>query len=369
MRRESRFSARTRELGEVRLIARKVKQLLTDGPPDGDGLPAAPGDVVVVFRSLQEAAPLVREVFEGFGIPLALELTPALADAPLSTALVSLLRLVEEDWPFRRLLATLNNNYLRPGWPEWKDGRDADQAERLIRRLQIPSGAEQTLTGVQRLGDHLRRQRQRALETGDEDAAARLEGELDHWLRGGALLRRLRQALEVLPKHATQAGWRNAIVTLADDVGLRAAIDRGADPRRVRHDRNAWQRLLEALDSGDALLDRLGQPPPEVSLSELIDWLIDVLQFERLPREHDEVGRVRVLSASSVRSLSAPYVFVAGLTERAFPAPERQDRLYGETEYHQLRDARLPLPTPRSAARKRCCCFTRWSPAPCGGCG
>ena len=57
----------------------------------------------------------------------------------------------------------------------------------------------------------------------------------------------------------------------------------------------------------------------------------------------DESGYVRVLSASSVRSLRIPYVFLAGLSEKVFPPPDREDRLYSEAEYVRLIDAGLPF--------------------------
>ena len=57
----------------------------------------------------------------------------------------------------------------------------------------------------------------------------------------------------------------------------------------------------------------------------------------------DESGYVRVLSAASVRSLRIPYLFLAGLSEKVFPPPDREDRLYSEAEYLRLIDAGLPL--------------------------
>ena len=50
-----------------------------------------------------------------------------------------------------------------------------------------------------------------------------------------------------------------------------------------------------------------------------------------------------MLSAESVRSLRIPYLFLAGLSEKAFPPPDREDRLYSEAEYVRLIDAGLPL--------------------------
>ena len=52
---------------------------------------------------------------------------------------------------------------------------------------------------------------------------------------------------------------------------------------------------------------------------------------------------MRVLSAASVRSLRIPYLFLAGLSEKVFPPPDREDRLYSEAEYLRLIDAGLPL--------------------------
>ena len=50
-----------------------------------------------------------------------------------------------------------------------------------------------------------------------------------------------------------------------------------------------------------------------------------------------------MLSAASVRALEVPYLFLAGLSEKAFPPPDREDRLYSEAEYQRLIDEGLPL--------------------------
>ena len=70
---------------------------------------------------------------------------------------------------------------------------------------------------------------------------------------------------------------------------------------------------------------------------------MDILRSERVGHAGDESGYVRVLSASSVRSLQIPYLFLAGLSEKVFPPADREDRLYSEAEYARLIDAGLPL--------------------------
>ena len=80
--------------------------------------------------------------------------------------------------------------------------------------------------------------------------------------------------------------------------------------------------------------------------------LLDILASQRLQPAGDDGGRVRVLSAASVRGLRMPYVFLAGLGEKSFPSPQREDRLYSEAECQRLIEQGLPLGT-RAAAQQR----------------
>jgi RecB family exonuclease len=57
----------------------------------------------------------------------------------------------------------------------------------------------------------------------------------------------------------------------------------------------------------------------------------------------DESGYVRILSAPNIRSLQIPCLFLAGLSEKAFPPPDRDDRMYSEADYARLIEAGLPL--------------------------
>ena len=93
----------------------------------------------------------------------------------------------------------------------------------------------------------------------------------------------------------------------------------------------------------DTLFRWLNEQSPELDRSEAFHALQDMLGSERMPVADDESGRVRVLSAASVRSLQIPYLFLAGLSEKAFPPPDREDRLYSEAEYLQLIEKGLPL--------------------------
>ena len=340
--------AASRPLGEIEVIGARIKRLLTTGSEQTCGRPVRPGDVAVVFRRLGEVDGLVREVFGRLGIPVALESAQTLDRSMALAALAGLVQLDVEDWPFRGLLAVLSNNYFQPDWPEWQDGLAAAASERAIRDLQIPRGRT-------RLLEQLRREADRPTANNDtrhgraEERSRRAQLALP-------ILVRLERVFGDLPERAPLGRWASAWQELAERTGLLRAIDE-PEPAADHHphagrrngvgtiipDRVAWETLLDALRTSDKLSGLLRRTPPELDRAEALAALVDTLQSVRVGDGEDESGRVRILSAASVRALGIPYVFFAGLAERSFPPPDREDRLYSEAEYRGLIEEGLPL--------------------------
>ena len=326
-----------RQLGEVELIAAEIKLLLTRGV---DGKPVRPGDVAVVARSLADYAPLVREVFTRFGIPAAIETGRRLDEAPALAALLSLVRLDLEDWPFRRLLAVLGNNYFRPRWQEYHAAAVA-VCERVVRELKRPQGREELVYHVRNWARLDKRGQPREEIYDDPRRGEALERRRNQAALAVPLLERLGATLAALPAKATPSQWSAALVALARETGLLDALDDSATG--CPHDAAAWARLHDSLASVEQLHAALDEPPPALDKSELLNLLAEICGSEQLPGDHDETGRVRVLSAATARSLGVPYLFFAGLSERSFPAPGRDDPLYGEAELRHLAEAGLPF--------------------------
>ncbi|HYW79564.1 MAG TPA: UvrD-helicase domain-containing protein, partial [Thermoguttaceae bacterium] len=317
--------AAARPIGEIELIGARIKRLLGDGA-------ARPGQIAVVFRTPQDTDSPVAEVFSAMGIPFTLELGQTLKRSPALAALIALLKLDAEDWPFVALSAVLGNNYFRPDWPEWQDGRIAMAAERVVRELQIPRGRRRLLREL--------REKSENNDGGESQYVAVL-----------AALERLGGVLDELPKRAVPGDWAKAWQRLAEQTGLIRAIDQQGPTKRERDaashvglpDRAAWQRLMMLVGEGDCLARWLGQHPPEWDRLDALAALVDLLGSERIGHGGDETGHVRVLSAASVRAIAVPYLFLAGLSEKAFPPPDREDRLYGEAESQRLIAEGLPL--------------------------
>jgi ATP-dependent helicase/nuclease subunit B len=303
--------------GEIETIARAIKRLLIHG----DGGAVRPGEIMVVFRTLNESADLVRQVFARFGIPTMVEARRSLASASVVGAIVAWLRLEVEDWPFRGLLAVLARSDFRPKWPEWRDGQAAAATDRMVRRLQIPSGRAALLGALQALAR-------------SESTDAK---------RAYALLRRLADALDQLPRSATLADWASALTPLAESLGVLHA--------EAPDDMAAWRQLVESMRAAHRVSVWVAGDDKPLSQSELLDRLQDLVRHVDLPVDGDGVGRVRVLSAEGARNLTAPYVFLAGLAEKAFPPPAREDCLHNEAESRRLVAAGLPWLTQTERAQ------------------
>lgn len=325
--------------GEIEQIGRRIKILLHDGN-------ATPQDIAVVFRSLREIAPTVREVFAELGIPAAVAASEPLSNVPALRAVAALVRLRAEDWPFTQLLAALSSNYLQPNWPEWCDGAAVVAADGLVRKLQVPRGREALIAQVERIAAN-------ASVTGEtvvDDEAAPSDSETSTSLRhqGAAtaapLLRRLAAALDRLPERASLREWSAALEVLADDIGLLRVFQTDNPSQLDQFDGTGCERLKQILHEADLPPDWLGEAHlPTWTLSDFAALLRDILRHEEVPQSLDESGRVRVLDAIGARTLRVPYLFLAGLSEKSFPPTEREDRMYGEAELAEFKGIGLPM--------------------------
>ena len=341
--------------GELELIGARIKRLLAEGI-------ARPGEIAVVFRSPQDAGGLAAEVFDRLGIPVAWEMGQTLDRVPVMRALMSLLQLDLDDWPFRQLLAVLGSNYFQPDWPEWQADKVARKVELTIRNLQIPRGRKTLLDQLICIShqtdtlhdsvpllhgssacsnDHPLLVLRQAVAHFGETIAATEEN------YAFAVINHLAAAFDELPAKATMPHWAKAWEKLAQQTGLLQIvypINSTNQNLLYQSDVIAWNRLTTVLlAGGDTLFRWLNERSPELDRHEAFRVLQDMLGSERMPVADDESGRVRVLSAASVRSLQIPYLFLAGLSEKAFPPPDREDRLYSEAEYLQLIEKGLPL--------------------------
>jgi len=303
-----------------------------------------PGDIVVVFRRVAPVIALVSEVFSEYGIPAAIEGSVPLARSPLLQALLGLLRLQSGHWPFRQLLAVVSSNYFQPNWPEWQNGQAAAAVDWAVRQAQVASGREQLFETLARQANSNRSAR-RGGPDGDVDDEREAHQQQAHRERiqlAAVVLHRLAEELPSPNKARPLSDWLGILdglidrfQLLADPMAESKTGSRGGE-LRDSVDRQAWNKLKDALAAEIQLDDWLGASPEMLDLAQLIERLQEIMTIESLPADRDQTGKVRVLSAQSVRALEAPYLFVAGMSEKAFPLASGDDRIYSEAECRRL---------------------------------
>jgi len=344
---------------ELENLARRIKELLVDGDKSRGNWMVRPGEIAVVFRSLEAIAPLVEHVFEEYGIPFAIDCRRRLFRAPVLQALIDVMKLQAADWPFRRLLAVLTNNFLQPDWTEWRGGPTAARTEWAIRQLQIPKGRQHLLMELKHKAE-FENQRLPNAENGElqDESGAKRQNEREAFRTAWHVLERLSKTLTTLERPRTLPQWIGAIEELGDELGffrserlLPMRADHSGEKCGGNPDRVAWDRLKEVFFAQHQLEEWLALESESASLADLIIRLQDALSVETLPAEYDDVGRVRVLAAHAVRGLEVPYLFVAGLAEQSFPPPMHEDRVYSDIERRLLLEAGLH---PSSSQQRAC---------------
>lgn len=338
---------------EIELIAGRIKRLLVEGDPQRPGYTIRPDDILVIFRSVAEVAPLISEVFREAGLPFALEHRTTLDRTPAMQRLLNFLQLQVEDWPFGKLLNVLHSNYFAPRGPQWQDPQAVSAVDRVIHHLKLPFGRKRLLQLVRRLAEletasTPEPETQLYTSANENVSAAEEHRALLHQLAQQALplLEKLSKIYQRLPSRATLPEWSKVLQKFVKEIGWLEVIRQPMEESPSSEQRNdwiAWQRLLVSLAGLEELDHQLQVEGEPFSLAEFLGKLADILRSESLPISYEEQNLVRVLSAPRAQALRADYVFVAGLTEQSFPQPSREDRIYSEQEAKELHDSGLPF--------------------------
>jgi len=284
---------------EIEEIASSVKELLLEGR-------ARPQDCLVVHRHLAASAQRVAEVFDDFGLPHWIETRPRLSTAALVRAVMLLLRLKTQDWPFRLLLEiTGNRNLSAFDEPHGMEPRVC--VEQAIRAAQLPTGREQLL---KQLGN--------SSAVGPDDVDQRAQQSAIAL----ANLNRLSTCLDDLPLQATLCEWAEHLTELLTRLGAISGEHTSPD----------WSVLINALHSLNQADSWINEQSSTLEISKLLDLLELIADEQHLPAKHDETGRVRILTAESARHESVRHVFLAGLSEDAFSVIQPENRSDSEDQ-------------------------------------
>ena len=310
-------SAADRE-GQLRAIARQIKQRLTDEPS------LRPSDFAVTFRQVSPYLGLARQVFAEYDLPLDPAAGERLSARPLGAWLRRLLHLPQEGWRLRDVVSVLSSGFADLG--RWRMSRD-DVAlySRWARERHLWTGL-----------DTLERAAEGMKARADEDttlASDRLDYRRAADVMTAALVD-LRSMLEQPPATPAEHALRleealfGANALIIPDSRLRFGVDVELD---------ALRGYLRDIVSTHETLG--GEPESFESFLLRLEGKLDAPAV--LLRE---AGGVLLAPMHTLHGLRFDFVAVGGLIEGEFPAPRNSAAFLDSSAIEQLNRAGLGLP-------------------------
>ena len=311
---------------QLRAIARSIKRTLTEDRS------LRPSDCGVTFRRLGPTIGLARQIFAEYDLPLDPVAGEPLANRPLGIWVRRLLRLPEEGWRLRDLIATLSSGFIdrdRWGLDAWAitsisrrgrkeklwAGREA--LERLA-QLTLPPDAQ---SAEQSLGS-----------SEQDDIEPSLPGLEDRGL--GAALTYLYGLLQPPPAPAGQHAERLNAALFGESPLIRPHVRLIPG---LAAELDALRRHLDEIATADAAL---GAKP--IEFSAFADRLLARLEAPAAILR--EAGGVLLAPMTALAGLRLAHLAVGGLVEGEFPLARSTPLLLSSQARRSLAGAGIELP-------------------------
>lgn len=302
------------ELGEARLVARHIRELLANG--------TRPDRVLVVARHFTLGTiDLFREVFGEYGIPHDAEGADSLGRAPAVAFLLRAWRLPDDDWEFAPVAAVLRSSFFRPNWPEVRaDPEVPAKAETLLRMLGEARGRDAYLKAV---ATWERTPPEPLEDEQPEEPLRQRKQRLAACCR--PFLERFFKVWDKLNSGGTAEALIARLKTFADDIGLSfARPDDAADLDRFWHELDRWARNESSTTTRKlARTERFARVLAAVASAPCCARTVR--------------GRgVALLSAEHAVGLECDYLFLIGLGEGSWPDLSAPVSLLDDSERERL---------------------------------
>lgn len=303
---------------EVEHAARTIGRLLREG--------MRLRDIVVLVRQVDAYHDLVREVFDEHDLPCFIDRRRPVSHHPLAQFVLSLLAIVQDDWPHGAVMMLLKSGL------SGLTAAEADELENYVLEHHLRGRVWARAEPWQ-----YARQLTRAEEADDEQTE--LAGRMD------ALRRRICEAVRPLAD-ATGTG---ALSVRELTLELLKAMDRFGAPQTLgrwiaaareahRHEEagqheQVWSEFVDLLDQ---LVDLLGDE--KVRLADYAQILSSGLESFDLAITPPTVDQILVGQIDRTRSPQARAVLVLGLNDGEFPLSRRGPSVLIESERQFLRN-------------------------------
>jgi ATP-dependent helicase/DNAse subunit B len=263
-------------------------------------------EIGVALHDQTSYLPLLRGVFERFGIPARFYFSNSLRTHPAATFLSGLIENALDGWEFG---PTVDAFRAHPGWGA---NKAFDRFDFMVREAMPGRGAEELLA----LCD-------------DETLSERI----------GKCF-----ALREWPKETrTPAEWAQRFEELAEALYRPGFLEVGRDRAAVetqRSHRAAVAAWIDAVESVTAFWADGGLP---VSLEEFWRAASEAIEGATVQIRDDRRDVVHVLSVYEARQWDVSALFICGFTDRDFPKKHPRNLLFSDQDIDALRKSGIPL--------------------------
>lgn len=310
---------------EVETIGRKVKTLLVDHGVRHD-------QIVVVHRELSEVAPVLRAVFDEFGIPAFIDNRPALIDTAVGAFLLDFFDAIEQ-WRREAVVDVLTSPWFGPAGTSDETLRHAIPT--LARAAGIIAGYDEWCDRLDRLVEEL--------ERGRDDTINHLRSRIPEARAAAEFLARQLRALKELADLFPLKTPPLLYVDATDEFLNLCAVERAIEGHPVDAVRQREQEALRTLRNIlGKVRDWCGRVREDWPRAQYIRRLRQAMRQMTVPVPQERHG-VLCVEPERARHLTADYIFFGGVNEGVLPRPPTLNAIYMEEDLEDLRSAGIEL--------------------------
>ena len=291
----SEITAFTRE-HEVALIAKQIKKLIIEKKIN-------PNQICVAFNLIKPYSPIIRDLFNVYGIPLNLTDRFSLSTSPTIITLINLLEIIEKDFYYKNIFRALNNDLI-------------DAAKVDLNNLLKASIELKIVSGYKNWKDRLND----AIIEGQYGDDSHNEFMMYNVNYNNALedIDTIYALLKPFDKRMTIPEFSNNLNELIFNLRLHIKILNGIDDS-IEQEVKALTTFLKSSEELFDLLELEYGNEKLFSLKFFLSELRTIASFSRYNIKEKPGYGVLVTTLNEIRGLHFDYLFIAGLTDGDFP--------------------------------------------------
>lgn len=276
---------------EIELIAKQIKNLIIDQKVE-------PHKICVAFNLISDFSPLVRDVFERYGLPFNLTDRTLLDQAPPVIAIINFLEIAENDYYYKNIFRAFSGRFLSDIKIETAN------LNFIASELKIVSGKHNWFNTI----------RSEIENESDNDESVNKE-KLKKALND---LEKIEKLLQPFNTKLTPTEFFNRLLKFITDSKISIAVLEGHSNYR-EEDIAALTTFIETVDEIFQLIEKQDNETEEYSLSFYLDQIKTACSWARFNVKARSDNGVLVTSVDEIRGLTFDYLFIAGMNEGIFP--------------------------------------------------